>query len=98
MSFALFLRGLIGVLFVFATSTYLITGSLWTTFIDSVVCAILVQVGYFGALLFLVFRSARERKDGASAPQGEGIQGSTNDAQPSGDVGHLPGVPRSRYP
>ena len=60
MSFTLFLRGLVVVLLVFAITTYLITGSLWSTFIQTVICAILVQVGYFAAVLFLVWRSDRQ--------------------------------------
>jgi exopolysaccharide production repressor protein len=58
MSFLLFLRGAIGVLLVFAITTYVVTQSLWTTFIQTMICAVLLQIGYFAAVLFLVWRSA----------------------------------------
>ena len=58
MSFLLFLRGLIIVLLAFAISTYLLTGSLWSTFVQTVICGILIQIGYFVAVMLLVWRSA----------------------------------------
>ena len=54
MSFLLFLRGLIGVLVVFAIATYAITQSAWTTFINTLICAVIIQVGYFIAILFMI--------------------------------------------
>lgn len=56
MSFLLFLRGLILVLSAFAISTYLLTASLWSTFVQTLICGILVQIGYFVAILLLVRR------------------------------------------
>ncbi|RWE57031.1 exopolysaccharide production repressor protein [Mesorhizobium sp.] len=56
MSFLLFLRGLIIVLSAFAISTYLLTASLWSTFVQTLICGILVQIGYFVAILLLVRR------------------------------------------
>src|SRR5690242_13031573 len=50
MSFLLFLRGLIGVLLAFAIVTYLMTQSLWTTFVHTVICGVLIQIGYFVAV------------------------------------------------
>jgi exopolysaccharide production repressor protein len=91
MSFLLFLRGLIGMLLVFAITTYVVTQSFWTTFIQTVVCAVLAQIGYFAAVLFLVWRSADTRKN-------ETVEGSPTRDQPSGKVGRLPGGPRSRRP
>ncbi|WP_394891115.1 exopolysaccharide production repressor protein [Mesorhizobium sp. AaZ16] len=62
MTFLLFLRGLILVLLVFGITTYVVTQSLWATFIRTVICAVLLQIGYFAAVLFLVWRSAGTRK------------------------------------
>ena len=57
MSFLLFLRGLIIVVLAFAISTYLLTASLWSTFVQTVICGILIQIGYFVAVMLLVWRS-----------------------------------------
>jgi exopolysaccharide production repressor protein len=99
MSFLLFLRGLIGMLLVFAITTYLVTHSLWTTFIQTVICAVLAQIGYFAAVLFLVWRSADTRKIEDSSAKNEAVQGSPTKDQPAGKVGRLTGgVPRSHQP
>lgn len=96
MSFSLFLRGLVGVLLVFAVTTYLITGSIWTTFVQTVICAVLVQVGYFAAVMFLVWRSGASQSS-ETGSQAEAAQGLAKDEEPAGEVGRLPGVPRSRH-
>jgi exopolysaccharide production repressor protein len=98
MSFVLFLRGLVGVLLVFAITTYVITQSLWTTFIQTVICAVLLQIGYFAAVLFLVWRSAGKATDEASAAKDEALQSSPKEDHPAGKVSQLPGVPRSGHP
>lgn len=73
MSFVLFLRGFLGALVVFAVATYFVTHSLWTTLINTVICAIIIQVGYFVAVLAMIWRSDRAkigetaRKEPASA-------------------------------
>ena len=95
MSFVLFLRGLIGVLLVFAITTYVITQSLWTTFIQTLICAVLLQVGYFAAVLFLVWQSADKAKGEASTAKDEALQNLPKEEHPAGKVGQLPGVPRS---
>jgi exopolysaccharide production repressor protein len=64
MSFVLFLRGFIGVLLVFAIATYVATHSLWTTVINTVICAVIIQVGYFAAVLLMVSRSPGRDKVG----------------------------------
>jgi exopolysaccharide production repressor protein len=94
MSFPLFLRGFIGLLLVFAATTYLITGSAWTTFIETVVVAVLVQIGYFAAVFFLVWRVARTRKSSSGAVATETVQPLPKDEQ----VGRLPGAPSSHHP
>lgn len=67
MSFALFLRGFIGVLVVFAITTYVATQSVWTTFLHTVICAVIIQAGYFVAVLAMVWRSPGHRKAGDAA-------------------------------
>jgi exopolysaccharide production repressor protein len=57
MSFLLFFRGLIGALFVFAVTTYFVTRSIPTTLVDTLICGVLIQLGYFIAVLFLVWRT-----------------------------------------
>ena len=59
MSFILFLRGFLGVLVTFAVVTYLATHSLWTTLINTAICAVIIQVGYFVAVLAMIWRSDR---------------------------------------
>ena len=61
MSLPVFLRSLILLLLIFAVSTYLFTGSIWTTFINTVICAILVQIGYVVGH-FAVVRTPRAPK------------------------------------
>jgi exopolysaccharide production repressor protein len=97
MSFVLFLRGLIGVLLVFAITTYVITQSLWTTFVQTLICAVLLQIGYFAAVLFLVWRSADKAKDEGSAATDEALQNLPKEDHPAGEVSQLPGVPRSGH-
>jgi len=87
MSFLVFLRGLVGVLLVVAIATYAITQSLWTTFVYTLICAALIQVGYFAAILFLVWRPADKPGHGQSAaPDGELHKAPNGDPQP-GKVG-----------
>ncbi|MBB5574522.1 MULTISPECIES: exopolysaccharide production repressor protein [Rhizobium] len=52
---------MVGALAVFAIATYFLTQSLSTTLIETVICAVLLQIGYFIGILFLVWkeRSAR---------------------------------------
>ena len=49
-------------LVVFAVISYASTGSIATTALRTVVCGVLIQVGYFLATLFLVRREAKERQ------------------------------------
>jgi exopolysaccharide production repressor protein len=97
MSFLLFLRGMIVVLLAFAITTYVITQSLWTTFVQTLICAVLLQIGYFAAVLFLVWRSADKGKDETSSAKEEALHTPKED-QPAGKVNQLPGVPRSGHP
>ncbi len=67
MSFVLFLRGFLGVLVVFAVVTYVVTQSPWTTLVNTVICAVIIQLGYFVAILVMVRRSPERGKAGMAA-------------------------------
>ncbi|PYE88798.1 exopolysaccharide production repressor protein [Phyllobacterium leguminum] len=72
MRFPKFLIGMLGVLIAFAATTYAMTNSFWTTVTQTVVCAVLIQIGYFGAVLFLVMReNARNAGRRKSLPTDE---------------------------
>ncbi|WP_285292588.1 exopolysaccharide production repressor protein [Aureimonas altamirensis] len=64
MSFVLFLRGMLLALTAFAIAIYWLTGSVWTTLVQTLVCAVIIQVGYFVGVLFLVWRSGNVAEDG----------------------------------
>ena len=46
----------------FAVVTYISTGSIATTALQTLICAALIQVGYFLTTLYLVWRTAKARK------------------------------------
>ncbi|WLS11093.1 exopolysaccharide production repressor protein (plasmid) [Shinella sumterensis] len=53
------------VLVAFAAVTYASTGSAATTAVQTLVCAVLIQLGYFGAVLYLTWRVSKARKENA---------------------------------
>ena len=55
------LVSMLTVLLVFAVATYLLNGSFATTLWQTVLCAVILQVGYFAIVLFLVRKEAAER-------------------------------------
>ncbi|WP_062228078.1 exopolysaccharide production repressor protein [Aureimonas frigidaquae] len=57
MSFVLFFRGMLLTLTAFAIAIYWLTGSVWTMLVQTLVCAVIIQVGYFLAVLFMVWRN-----------------------------------------
>jgi hypothetical protein len=85
---------LVGVLIVFGFANYAITQSLWTTLVNTAICAVLIQLGYFAAILFLVWRA------GPSHNQADSL--SHNDrstiAGKEGKAASVPGVRRSPLP
>ena len=81
MSFLFFLRGFLGALVAFAVVSYLITHSLWTTLIQTAICAVLIQIGYFAAVLFLVWKS-RSKPAHRDIPADEGGAAPTQQAKP----------------
>ena len=75
MSLQVFLRGLIILLVVFMGVTYLTTGSARTTLVNTMICAGLVQIGYFVVVVFMVWRTprfAQVTQGTAIAPAGMG--------------------------
>jgi exopolysaccharide production repressor protein len=54
---------MIGALLVFAIVTYAMNGSFWTTVFQTVLCAVLLQVGYFVGVLFMVWKAARDGRE-----------------------------------
>ncbi|MVA27535.1 exopolysaccharide production repressor protein [Agrobacterium vitis] len=52
---------MIGALLVFAVATYFLSGSLAGTLIKTVLAAIVLQVGYFCAVAYLVFQETKRR-------------------------------------
>jgi exopolysaccharide production repressor protein len=98
MSILLFLRGLIGVLAVFAIATYAFTQSAWTTFVYTALSAVLIQIGYFVAILFLVWRPAQSDNGKRKATLDELAKAPSEEDQPTGNIARLRGIPRSRHP
>lgn len=52
-----------GVLIVFAVSAYFMSGSFYTAFIQTLICAVLLQAGYFIGVLYLVRREKKLRDE-----------------------------------
>lgn len=93
MSLPRFLLGMLGVLFVFAVATYFATQSVWTTLIQTLLCAVLIQIGYFAAVLFMVWRSKDRKQDEASRTP---VQNPVEE-KPASKVRPLPGTERPRH-
>lgn len=54
---------MIGALLIFAFATYFIQGSFYTAFIQTLICAVILQTGYFIAILVLVAREKRRMRE-----------------------------------
>ncbi|MCW0982507.1 exopolysaccharide production repressor protein [Rhizobium sp. X9] len=54
---------MIGALLIFAVATYFIHGSFYTAFIQTLICAVILQTGYFIAILVLVAREKRRMRE-----------------------------------
>lgn len=52
-----------GVLLAFAVASYWMSGSFWTTLVQTVLCAVILQVGYFIGVLYLVRREKLQRRE-----------------------------------
>ncbi|KAA0691444.1 exopolysaccharide production repressor exox [Neorhizobium sp. P12A] len=53
---------MIGALLAFAVATYFLTQSLPRTLIETIICAILLQVGYFLGVLYLSWKETKARR------------------------------------
>jgi exopolysaccharide production repressor protein len=95
MSLPVFLRGLVAMVVVFAIATYVITGSAWATFIDTLICAILVQAGYFALVLFLVWRAPAIAKPERSGSGRDAAKGPPSEEH-TPKVRSPPNIPNSR--
>ncbi|MFT4183198.1 MAG: exopolysaccharide production repressor protein [Rhizobium sp.] len=79
-----------GTLAVFAIATYFLTHSLSVTLIETVLCAILLQVGYFAGVVFLIWKERNAR----NASLNEGAAGMP--ARDGDKVGGLPAANLNR--
>lgn len=93
MPFPLFLRGFLITLVVFAIANYAITHSFLTTVVNTVICAVLIQVGYFAAILVMVWRSGVPNKNNTDLKGQE--PSLAEDGKSEGKAAPLPGVGRS---
>ncbi|MES5097965.1 exopolysaccharide production repressor protein [Agrobacterium sp. BA1120] len=50
-------------LLVFAVATYFIHGSFYTTLLQTLLCLVIIQVGYFIGILVLVAREKKQMRD-----------------------------------
>jgi exopolysaccharide production repressor protein len=57
---------MVTVLVVFAVSSYLINGSIMTAFVQTLICTVIIQAGYFVGVLILV-RREKLRSEGVPA-------------------------------
>lgn len=61
------LISMLAVLMVFAGVTYSLNGSIATTIWQTIVCAVIIQAGYFVGILLMVRRESRLRRAEPSA-------------------------------
>ena len=95
MSFVLFFRGMLAALLIFAITTYMLTGSFWGTVLQTVICAVILQVGYFIGVLWLVWRAGK-------SPAASAVQEKAGPWEPQAEIGpdrsKLPAAPYSHRP
>ena len=94
MSFPRFLVGMVSVLLVFAVWTYALTGSLGSTLLQTLICAVLIQLGYFLVILILVARGEREA---ISRPGDSYRRKATRTDSLAAKVRHITNLLRSRH-
>lgn len=61
---------MIGTLAVFAIAAYVMSGSFWTALSETILCAVILQIGYFIGIVYLV---RREKAQMDSARSGDGV-------------------------
>lgn len=94
MSFPRFLVGMVSVLLVFAVSTYVMSGSLGSTLLQTLICAVLLQLGYFLVILVLVARGERET---VSRPRDAYHRKRTGADTLAAKIRHITNLLRSRH-
>lgn len=93
MSFPRFLVGMVSLLIVFGVVTYAMTGSLGSTLLQTLICAVLVQIGYFLVVLILV---ARERDTASTTRKAYRRKATTTDGL-AAKIRHITNLLRSRH-
>jgi len=78
------------VLFVFALSAYFISGSVFTAFIHTLICAVILQAGYFIGILYLVRREKKLREQGLPVEAVAGKKGNRRDGLRADTAPNLP--------
>jgi len=58
---------MLGALLAFAVASYFMSGSFLTAFLQTVVCAIIIQIGYFLGVLYLLRREKQSMGAGSGA-------------------------------
>ncbi len=96
MSLPRFLAGMFSVLVIFAISTYVSTGSIGRTLVQTLVCAVLLQLGYFLVVLFLVAREGRKAEKETEIRGGEPARLPETESL-VGLIRHLTDLLRSRH-
>lgn len=54
---------MMGVLVAFAVAAYFMSGSVYSAFVQTVICAVLLQAGYFVGIVYLVRQEKNRRLD-----------------------------------
>lgn len=58
---------MLGTLAVFAVAAYVMSGSFWTAFFETILCALILQIGYFIGIVYLVRREKAQMEKSRSA-------------------------------
>jgi exopolysaccharide production repressor protein len=82
---------MVGALIAFGIATYFLTHSLSRTVIETVICAVLIQLGYFAGVLYLSWKEAKARR----AQLGDGVVSAANRGEEKPIVLPAPGMNRS---
>ncbi len=78
-----FMLGMLAVLLAFAIVTFFLTGAFWATVVQTIVCAVLIQAGYFIVILFMVSRSEKRQDDRAPTREREASPKEKSDGKPA---------------
>ncbi|MBC8129331.1 MAG: exopolysaccharide production repressor protein [Rhizobiaceae bacterium] len=91
MPFVLFLRGMMSTLLVFGVTTYVLSGSLWTTTWQTALCAVIIQVGYFIGILFMVWQAGGDAMRAEAMTADVTASGGTDETA-AGSSSRVPGI------